>query len=131
MVSRPLVMRWLIAAGLIAAVVFSVLAAQDHLWANLALGVMAAAGCVFVLTRREAIILPDPAVSPVMTIAPRDALATLLDQVSLPLLRYSPKLGLQAVNRAARALFSSDDLISEPPELLDAIISSDARAPCL
>jgi signal transduction histidine kinase len=46
----------------------------------------------------------------------------LIDQVPLPLLRFNPAEGLLAVNRAARNLFQTDELIVDPPvSLLDAI----------
>lgn len=58
-----------------------------------------------------------------------EPLAAYVDQAPLPLLRFKEGRGLGAVNRAARSLFSADDLIPDPPPpLLDAIAQSGAGA---
>ncbi|MGA9659093.1 MAG: ATP-binding protein, partial [Asticcacaulis sp.] len=112
----------LVAAG---ALVFSLMAARDGLWANLVVGVLVAGLCFGWLVRRpldrcEAALAPNslPAVQ-------EDPIHVLLDQVPMPLLRFGPDAALQTLNRAARSLFKTDDVIlNAPPALMTAIIGA-------
>ncbi len=129
MVSRSVLGRVAIVGGFAAAAMFVFQAAEHHLWANLVLGLMAAAGCAVALMRGGSERAPEPPVSPVFEAGRGAALAAALEQVPIPLLRYRPDTGVQAVNRAARALFRTDDRLAEvSADLLDAIGREDPGA---
>ena len=129
MVSKPQAYRVALLAGVIAASMLCFEAAEAHLWANLALGGLVLSGCLFVVMRRDPSTPSDPDTG-LRSLPSRDApLTVLLDQVPNPLLRYSASAGLYAVNRAARALFGTDDLIVDTPQpLRDAIERSESGA---
>ncbi len=127
MVSRLAIRRMAITGGLAAAAMFVFQAAEHGLWANLVLGLMVMAGCAVPLLKDAPEIVPEPPVSPVSGAGEGGSLAAVLDQVPIPLLRYRPDMGVQALNRAARMLFRSDDgLVVAPADLLDAIGRDDS-----
>lgn len=107
----------LAAVALAMMAVFAWDAGRQGLWANMVLGVLAGLGLLVFLavtysTRRH----PDePAVA-----GPEDAgnLHVLLDQMAIPLVRYAAGEGARALNRAARSLFDTDDLIVAGAEVL-------------
>ncbi|CAL4869779.1 hypothetical protein MMA231_04071 (plasmid) [Asticcacaulis sp. MM231] len=110
-------------AGLIGASALVTNALQNQLWGNAAFGVLIAAGCLACLMSLQSQTLPDPPVLNVVRHDRTEPLTVLIDQVPLPLLRFSAAEGLQAVNRAARSLFRTDDLIADPPQSLIASVT--------
>lgn len=112
-------------AGAVAASAFATDAFNHRLWVSVVFGVVTCIACVGFLTRLGT---PDWQVAPDAVDAGEgddEPLAAYIDQAPLPLLRYASKDGLVAVNRAARSLFGTDDLVSDPPAaLLDAINDS-------
>ncbi len=102
----------------------SVLAVQGSLYACACvialLGVWMAAAA---LQQREAEKAATPErEGPPRASGPDDLLSNLLDQTPAPLLIYEPHGAIRAGNRAARALFGTDDrLLEPPPGLLDAL----------
>ncbi len=128
MVSRAATIRLALAGGLAAAAMLVFEAAEHHLWANLILGLMVAAGCAVPLLREAPDAVPEPPVSSVPA-AEGAALAAALDQVPIPLLSYGPDRCVRALNRAARTLFRTDDRPADVPvELTDAIERNDTGA---
>lgn len=127
MVSRSAIGRLALTGGLAAASMFVFQAAEHQLWANLILSLMVAAGCGIPLAREASGIVPEPPLVPAGAAGEGAALAAALDQVPIPLLRYRPDVGIQAVNRAARTLFRTDDRLAEASaDLLEAIGRDDS-----
>jgi len=110
---------------LAAASVFAYDSALHGYWAGLAAGLVASTLLlVFIAATTRAGWTPraDPHASP-----PEDpaGLRLLLDQVPVPLVSYSEFPGVRAINRSARSLFQTDDVIRlENHDLVEAITSS-------
>lgn len=110
---------------LVAAALFAYDSALRGYWIDLAAGVLAALLLlVFVGATARAgwTPRPDPHGLP-----PEDpaALRLLLDQVPIPLVSSSELAGVRAVNRSARSLFQTDDVIrSDNGDLVEAIMSA-------
>ncbi|SFK71205.1 PAS domain-containing sensor histidine kinase [Caulobacter sp. UNC279MFTsu5.1] len=104
------------------AALFAVNAAQQQLWANAAIGLATFCGSLVALwgaVSRRTAILQAPSTAPPNA---ADDLRILVDQAPIPLVRFSDAHGIQAVNRAARALFQTDDVILDGAiELTEAI----------
>jgi len=115
-------------AGLITASMFVFEAAEHHLWANLLLGALIVVACAVPLLGEA----PDTVAEPQVAAAPTEegaTLAVLLDQVPIPLLSYHADSGLRVLNRAARVLFRTDDLVTAAlPELSEAVAGEDPGA---
>lgn len=117
-------------AGLMAASALVTDALHNRLWANLAFGCLILASCLAFLLRLQPKVLQDPVVVEQRNTSRTESLSVLVDQVPMPLLRFSPGQGMLAINRAARSLFRTDGLIADPPQtLLDAVVRSDPGAP--
>ncbi len=126
MASKSDLLRLLALTALIGSCFFVFSSAQTHLWANLALGLVAmVALSAFLLAPRTA---PETlATAPLPPVTENAPLHLLLDQVPVPLLRYSSPSGLWALNRSARLLFDADELIANAPApLIDAMRSEQA-----
>lgn len=112
-------------AGLVAASAFATDAFNHRLWVSVVFGVLIAIVCLRFLARLG---MPDWQGAPEAVKAGEgddEPLAAYVDQAPLPLLRFTATDGLTAVNRAARSMFGTDDLVSDPPSvLLDAIVHS-------
>ena len=116
-------------AGAVAASALVTDAIQRQLWANLALGGLAMAACLLFFMRSPASAPEDPPAASLVPGQNTEPLAALLDQVPMPLVRFSAARELQAVNRAARVLFRTDDLIIDPPApFLDAVVRGEPGA---
>jgi len=112
-------------AILMAASVFATDAFIHGLWVSLTFGVVIAAACLKFLTERLSLNPPDRPAVPSEADEDLEPLAAYIDQAPLPMLRLRQGRDLLAVNRAARSLFGTDDLIVDPPSsLLDAIVQS-------
>lgn len=108
--------------GLVSASLFAADGVHNRLWASLAFGLLVMAGCLVYLFRLEAPVVRDPPVLTLPAGTEPGTVAFLADHVPIPLLEFQEAKGLMAVNRAARSLFQTDDLIVQPPEgLVDAI----------
>lgn len=128
MVSRAAVQRLALTGGLAAASMFVFEAAEQGLWANFALGLMIVSACAIPLLRPSQDVVPEPPPAPVRQ-GEELSLAALLDQVPLPLLSYRPDAGVQALNRAARTLFDTDDrLVGGAADLLEAVARDEPGA---
>ncbi len=117
--SKGFLLRGLTLAALVVASIFAFESLKAHYWASLALGSCACAGLFTVLVRQRT--PAERPSAPALAFAgipePHDpGLVVVLDQLPVPLLKYAPDIGLQVVNRAARDLFRTDDLIVDPPE---------------
>jgi signal transduction histidine kinase len=113
--------RWsilLALAGVIAASAFITDAVYRQLWASIAFGLLGLAGCLVFLVRLQLPVIPDPPAGGQPVSAGRGGGIPLADDVPMPLLEFHEAKGLVAVNRAARTLFQTDDLIAQPPESL-------------
>jgi signal transduction histidine kinase len=112
-------------ACLVAASAFATDSFLHRLWVSFVFGVMIAIAClIFLLGRLSMARSEEPALSADSN-DETEPLAAYIDQAPLPLLSFRAGRGLAAVNRAARSLFDSDDLIVDPPlPLLDAIAQS-------
>jgi signal transduction histidine kinase len=112
MASNPRILHLVAALLLAAAAIFTFDAGRDGLWANLMLGLLCMGGLLVFLQAA----LPQPPVradEPAETVTDgRDDLRALLDQSPVPLIRFTPEQGAYALNRAARTLFQTDDLIA-------------------
>jgi len=122
MASRALIIRGLALVGLCAATTFAFESLKAHFWASLVLGGLAAIGLFVAVLRRDAPpqVMTEPA--PGVAGATDPGFRVVMDQLPIPLLKHAPDLGLLAVNRAARDLFRTDDLVVDPPEALIAAI---------
>ena len=117
--------RWsvlLALAGVIAASAFITDAVYRQFWASIAFGVLGLTGCLVFLVRLETPVIPDPPAGGQPVSAGRDGGSSLADHVPMPLLEFHESKGLVAVNRAARTLFQTDDLIIQPPESLMEVV---------
>lgn len=122
MVFKPSAKRLMAIGGLVAASMFVFNSAQHHLWANLVLGLMVAAGCALPLFDKVPESVPEPPLSQAPASGDGAPLSAVLDQVPIPLLRHHTDTGVHAMNRAARTLFGTDDrLTAVPADLMDAI----------
>jgi signal transduction histidine kinase len=122
-------MRLAILGALVVAAMFVLDAAERHLWANLILGVMAGTGCILALMREATDFVPEPPVPMPVPATGNASLVAALDQVPIPLLSYRSDTDIQALNRAARTLFRTDDWLTDTPlELAEAIERDDAGA---
>jgi signal transduction histidine kinase len=124
MVSRAVLLRGLALAALAATATFAFESLTSHRWASLGLAALILAGLFMVFLRGQPAYF-SPAAVPMHDAAPESndpGFAVVMDQLPVPLLKYAPDVGLQAVNRAARDLFRADDLIADPPEALVAAI---------
>ena len=120
----------LVALGcLVAASVFATDAFIRQMWVSVTFGVLISVVCLKFLADR---LSPESSEQPPAMAEVKDEiepLAAYIDQAPLPLLRLRGAQSLLAVNRAARSLFGTDDLIADPPvPLLDAIAQSKPRA---
>lgn len=124
MVFNARALHFLAVLLLAAAAVFVVDSAQNHLWANLVIGFVVMGGLLFFIWATFAgkvAVFAEPTPAPSR---PSDDLRALIDQAPVPLIRLSERGGAQAVNRAARSLFQTDDLIVEGAvDLIQAIRS--------
>lgn len=119
---------WIALAGLIAAAVLVTDAAHNHLWANLFMGCLALTGCLAFLLRLETPVQKEPLYASASVVTPSEPLTAVLDQIPLPLIRFSPAEGFQALNRSARALFQTDDkIVNAPNSLTDLLTRSNPR----
>src|SRR6185312_4318927 len=117
--SNAYLMRFAALAGIAVAAVFGFESLRDHLWASAALAALVMAGFGMAVMRRDPSAAPPEPQTPAMPPDARDpGVIVLMDQLPVPLLKHTPELGLQAVNRAARDLFRTDDMVMEPPEAL-------------
>ncbi len=109
MVSNARALHMLAILLLVAAGVFACDAGRNGLWANLVLGILGFGALLVFLHATYAV---RPVQEPAHA-APeaREDLRALLDQSPVPLVRYVQGQGAQALNRAARSLFQTDDLI--------------------
>lgn len=106
---------------LAAASIFSYETARGGLWANAVLGILC---CVILLLFVRATYALPPAKAPEPAQVGRQAgddLRAVLDQSPVPLIRYSDSQGLIAINRAARNLFKTDDIVSGADDLAKAM----------
>lgn len=108
--SRPfhiLVVLLIAAAG-----VFAYDAGRAGLWANLALGLVCFVGLLCLIYATYGL-RPAKGLEPAQSEPDvKDDLKVLLDQSPVPLVRYSHGEGPVALNRAARSLFQTDDVIT-------------------
>jgi signal transduction histidine kinase len=107
---------------LAAAAVFTYDATRNGLWANLALGLVCFSGLLFLIHATYGL-RPAKGLEPARSEPElKDDLKVLLDQSPVPLVRYSSEEGPVAVNRSARALFQTDNVIvSGSDELIRAM----------
>jgi two-component system, NtrC family, nitrogen regulation sensor histidine kinase NtrY len=115
MVSKARLGVLLALLGLISASVFIADALHRHFWASLAFGIVVLAGCLAYLVRLESPVVQDPPVIPRQASAEHRPATFLADHVPMPLLEFQETRGLIALNRAARTLFGTDDLVLQPP----------------
>ena len=101
----------LVVAGLMLAAVFTYAAAREAMWATFVLGICACGVLLTVAATR-----PDRAPVDANEGLPASAevpsLRVLLDQVPVPLVTRADDHPAKALNRAARALFETDDIIA-------------------
>ncbi|WAC46853.1 ATP-binding protein [Asticcacaulis sp. SL142] len=109
-------------AALIVGTGFTWDAAQKQLWANMALGILVMVGCLVMALQHKSPVLQDPPAFRPDKLPGGDPLAALLDQVAIPLFKFSPEMGMQAVNLAARSLFRTDDLVVNVPDNLYQVV---------
>ena len=122
MVSKARLGVLLALVGLISASVFVADAVHRQFWASLVFGLLILSGCLAYLVRLEPSVVHDPPVIPRQVGSGPGPAAFLADHVPMPLLEFQDARGLTALNRAARSLFQTDDLVLQPPaELLEAI----------
>jgi signal transduction histidine kinase len=117
-------------AGTIAASAFTMDSFMRHLWIGVVYGALiCGAGAKILLARLSA----DPVAPPAAGKGPSEQsvlMSAYVDQGPVPLLSYSDGEGLVAINRAARSLFGTDDLVGDPPpSLTRAIAQSPPAAP--
>lgn len=130
MVSKARLQFFAALAGLTGASALVTNALQHQFWGNVLFGCLIMVGCLAFLLWGQPQSLPEPPVSNVVRYERTESLTVLIDQVPLPLLRFSTAEGLQAVNRAARSLFHADDVIVDPPQgLLDAVTRTEPGTP--
>ena len=130
MVSKARLQLFGALAGLIGASALVTDALQHQLWGNLLFGCLIIGGCLAYLRGLQPQIFPDPPLSNEARYDRTDSLTVLVDEAPLPLLRFSPAEGMHAVNRAARSLFCTDDVIIDPPQsLVDAVTRAEAGKP--
>ena len=121
--SRAAILRCLGLAALAVTAIFVFESLKAHFWASLTLGSLIFAGLFTILARRgprDFQFVPAAADGGAQAHDP--GLAVVMDQLPVPLLKYGPDFGLQAVNRAARDLFRTDDQVTDPPGALIAAI---------
>ena len=130
MVYKSRLRYFAILASLIGATAFVTHSFQQHFWGNALLGCIIMAGTLIFLRDGQPHIIPDAPVTPFVRSERLEPLKALVDQVPISLLRFSQSEGLQAINSAARTMFSTDDLIADPPQaLLDAVRRGDSGMP--
>lgn len=118
--SRPF---QILAIGLlVAAAVFTYDSAVRGLWAGLGIGLAACivlVGIVWVSQTARVVRVREPGTA---RHARDEDLRVILDQLPVPLVRHVDGQRPEALNRAARALFQTDDIIvAETPELIQAL----------
>lgn len=113
-------------AGVIAASALITDAVYHQFWASVLFGLLVLAGCVIFLVRLAPPIIPDPPLAGRPVSDRREGGSFLADHVPMPLLEFHEARGLVAVNRAARILFQTDDIVAQPPEsLMDVVRGRD------
>jgi two-component system, NtrC family, nitrogen regulation sensor histidine kinase NtrY len=123
--SRPF---QILAIGLlVAAAVFTYDSAVRGLWAGLGVGLAACivlVGIVWVSQGARVVRVREPGMA---RHARDEDLRVILDQLPVPLVRHVDGQRPEALNRAARALFQTDDIIvAETPELIQALSEAGA-----
>jgi signal transduction histidine kinase len=124
MASRASIVRLAALLGLCVVAIFGFESLVGRHWASCVLAALVLCGLVLALLRRDRppfAAQPEP--SPATASNAGDpGFVVLMDQLPIPLLKFAPHLGLHAVNRAARDLFRTDDLIVDAPEALVAAV---------
>jgi len=130
MASKPRLRMIVALAGVVAASVLGTDALQRQLWANLAVSILLFVACAAFLLMVQPRVRQDPPAAEAGRGKGAQPLTAMLDQIPIPLLRFDPVQGLQAVNRAARDLFATDDIVREPPPpLREAAARAEPGAP--
>jgi len=98
-----------------------------HLWANATLGAVVCAGLLLVAAGGYAYHRKQDGAQAEQQEADQACLRILLDQMPVPLISHVADTPPQALNRAARALFQTDDLIPPVHEAVIAALSAPAH----
>jgi two-component system nitrogen regulation sensor histidine kinase NtrY len=120
MASSLALWRGLVVAAMFASGIAAATALRHGLYGNTALACCAALWLGLLALRRDppALPPPEPVLDPLQTQAELRRLRFMLDHAPVPLVSLSAQGALDAVNRAARALFQSDDRIADAPAAL-------------
>ncbi len=124
MASSARILHLLAALLLAAAGAFAWDAGRNGLWANLILGIAGIGGLLFFLQAtfiRQVTPVAEPA-EPAPAL--KEDLRALLDQSPAPLIRYVPEQRPHALNRAARTLFQTDDVIVPEADEIVAVLTA-------